>query len=215
MSQPIASINQPRIGTCPHGLPMGACPICNGMGGGGSSKPAENVRKPGEMTWSQCFAMGQMMKQAEARADARIQSPLHNALLAEQLQKNINTYINNVQQSLSVLQNSLPTPLANAVNALNQAIITPLLNVLAQIPKLVQALQNGLQNIRNVLAHVSEKLTAFFGEMKNFVNKKISDFVKSATKKVFKFFSLSIVDEEEDKDLKDKDFLQASSTKAD
>ena len=30
--------NNSRIGTCPHGLPMGACPICNGMGGGGSVK---------------------------------------------------------------------------------------------------------------------------------------------------------------------------------
>ena len=38
-----------RTGTCPHGLPPGACPICNGMGGGGGSSRV-NEHKPGELT---------------------------------------------------------------------------------------------------------------------------------------------------------------------
>ena len=37
MAATVARGSNNRIGTCPHGLPMGACPICNGMGGGGGS----------------------------------------------------------------------------------------------------------------------------------------------------------------------------------
>ena len=49
--------NNSRVGTCPHGLPLGACPICNGMGSGGAKK-ADFSAKPGEMSWSQCAAIG-------------------------------------------------------------------------------------------------------------------------------------------------------------
>ena len=35
MSFGAVQTNSARVGTCPHGLPLGACPICNGMGGGG------------------------------------------------------------------------------------------------------------------------------------------------------------------------------------
>lgn len=211
MSQPVAGLNT-RIGTCPHGMPMGACPICNG-GGGGSTKPAENVRKPGEMSWSQCFAAGQLMKQAEARAEARLQSPLNNVLLAERMQQNISNYTNNVQQLISILRNTLPPAMAKTLDILNQLIITPFLNILAKIPKVIKAIQNAAENIRNTLINVAEKLTAFFGEIKNFVNKKISDFTKKATKKLFAFFSLTGMDEEED--IETEDFLEVFTNKKD
>ena len=38
MTASLSRASHNKIGTCPHGLPMGACPICNGMGGGGSVK---------------------------------------------------------------------------------------------------------------------------------------------------------------------------------
>lgn len=211
MSQPLAGLNT-RIGTCPHGLPMGACPICSG-GGGGSSKPMDNVRKPGEMSWSQCFAAGQLMKQAEARAEAKLQSPLNNILLAERLSRSISNYTNNVQQLISILRNTLPPAMAKTLDILNQVIITPFLNLLAKIPKVIQAFQNAMENIRNSLLNVAEKLTAFFGEIKNFVNKKISDFTKKATKKLFAFFSLTGMDDEEDTET--RDFLEVFTNQKD
>lgn len=209
MSQPVAGLNT-RIGTCPHGMPMGACPICNG-GGGGSSKATDNVRKPGEMSWSQCFAAGQLMKQAEARAEARLQSPLNNIALAEKIQQNISNYTNNVQQLITILKNTLPPAMAKTIDILNQLIITPFLNLIAKIPKIIQAFQNAMENVRNTLINVAEKLTAFFGEVKNFVNKKISDFTKKATKKLFAFFSLTGMDEEEE--IETKDFLEVFTNK--
>ena len=62
MSLPINNnVNTKPPGTCPHGLPVGACPICSGMGGGGAKK-ADSTAKPGEMSWNECYAIGQMMK---------------------------------------------------------------------------------------------------------------------------------------------------------
>lgn len=209
MTQPIGA-STPRIGTCPHGLPPGACPICSGSGGGGGVRQNNRTSKPGEMTWSQCFAMGILMKQAQARVEAKINSPLYNAMLAEQMQRNINSYIKNVQQTVNMLQNLLPAPLANTLQALNKSVITPLLNTLAKIPQLMQSIQNGLANIRNTIMQAAEKLASFFGELKNFVKKKVSDFLKQTTKKLFKLFSLETVSEDEDEEI--KDFFQIFSS---
>ncbi|MDD3238165.1 MAG: hypothetical protein PHV37_08735 [Candidatus Gastranaerophilales bacterium] len=211
MPQPITGINQPRIGTCPHGLPMGACPICNGMGGGGSTKQSNNVRKSGEMTWSQCFAMGVMMKQSQARAEAQIEAQ-QQQLLA-QISKNITTYISNVRQSIQILQNSLPPVLAKGIMALNAVIVTPLLTVLEQIPKLLNKIQSFIQDVRNMILQVVEKLANLYGEMKNFINKKISDFLKKTTKKIFKLFSLETIDEDDDEINTQKEDLETNTAK--
>lgn len=50
MKLPLSPINKSKIGTCPHGLPQGACPICSGMGGGGGARKVE-TKGAGEMTW--------------------------------------------------------------------------------------------------------------------------------------------------------------------
>jgi hypothetical protein len=73
------------------------------------------------MTWSQCFAAGQLMKQAETRAEAKIQAS--NILLSEQLSRSITNYTNNVQQLISILKNTLPPSMSKVVDVLNQIII--------------------------------------------------------------------------------------------
>ena len=57
MSLTAVQTNSARVGTCPHGLPLGACPICIGMGGGGMKKPDVSAT-PGEMSWNECAAIG-------------------------------------------------------------------------------------------------------------------------------------------------------------
>ena len=37
-------INSTKIGSCPHGLPMGACPICSGILQPNEISPAMSVR---------------------------------------------------------------------------------------------------------------------------------------------------------------------------
>lgn len=60
MSLTAIQSNNSKIGTCPHGLPQGACPICSGMSGG--MKKTDFSAKPGEMSWNECAAIGAFLK---------------------------------------------------------------------------------------------------------------------------------------------------------
>ena len=71
----VQATNNSRIGTCPHGLPLGACPICNGMGGG--AKKADFSAKPGEMSWNECAAIGAFLK-AQKMAKLQRQQDVEN-----------------------------------------------------------------------------------------------------------------------------------------
>ena len=118
MATSVSRATNNKIGTCPHGLPMGACPICNGMGGGGSVK---RDNKPREMTWNECYAIGQMLKaQKLARENTQ------KMYVAQDMQ----AYLNRLQTQLVALKNmvlnSLPKPIANAINAQLAKIFTNL-----------------------------------------------------------------------------------------
>ncbi len=179
-----------RIGTCPHGMPIGACPICNGSSGGSRTK------SPGEMTWSQCFAAGIMMKNKREAAQERKESALHNIDVAINMKQGIEKISNNIKQTISILQNSLPEPLSKIVTLFNQILIKPLLSILDKIPQVMQTIKTMGENIRLLISQVCEKLTAFFGEVQNFINRKFSDSIKKATKKVFGFLFRQGMDEE-------------------
>ena len=58
MSTNVQSVSSIKSGTCPHGMAPGACPICSGMGGGGSSRVGERPQKAGEMSYHQCAMIG-------------------------------------------------------------------------------------------------------------------------------------------------------------
>ena len=68
------STTKSNTGTCPHGLPIGACPICNGMGGGLKSQKADFSAKPGEMSWNECAAIGAMMRAAKLQKQLNAQA---------------------------------------------------------------------------------------------------------------------------------------------
>lgn len=188
-----------RIGTCPHGLPLGACPICNGMGGGGSVK---RDNKPKEMSWNECYAIGQMLK---AQKQARIHT--QQMFAAQTLQahlENLQTQINAMK--LALFNSSLPKPVAKAAAMMLDMVAMPLV-------KVVQAVNNAIQNmsanlskameaVKQKLVDIMDKLTAVFGEAKAFVEKKISDKLKELKKKIFNLFGLSGADNEEDEELK-------------
>ena len=78
----VAPYNQTVQNTakCPHGFPVGACPICSGMGGGGKSKDRDKARVPGEMTYNECLAeWHRMQAQKEAKQQAKLQAQLDRA----------------------------------------------------------------------------------------------------------------------------------------
>ena len=208
MPSSISGMTQIKPGTCPHGLPVGTCPICNGKMAGSASKNSRPVS--GQMTWSECFSMGQMMRAQSQRAQDNHLQQIQNIKLINALTDKISSITSNISSIIAVFQKSLPVPLANFVGILNRFVLSPVMNFLNQIPKLMEAIQNGLENVRNFVSQIAEKLVTVIGEFKNFVSKKLSDFAKTVKKKFFKLFSLFLVDNEEDGE--NKEFLEVNKS---
>lgn len=179
--------NSARVGTCPHGLPLGACPICNGMGGGGGMRKADFSAKPGEMSWNECAAIGAFLK-AQQNAKLQHQQDIQN--FAQQAIAFQNA-MNNASQRISVLSQfvaaNTPAIIAKPVNFILNTVIGGMLNAVKSLPQTIQA---AIQNLGQKLADISDKLVAVYGEIKTAIAKKISETVNELKKKVKSLFSI-------------------------
>ena len=178
---------------------MGACPICNGMGGGGSVK---KDNKPKEMTWNECYAIGQMQK---AKKEARLHTQQMFAAQTQQAHlNNLQTQINALK--LAILNSSLPKPVAQALTAVLDTVITPMAKAVQTINNTIQNLTNNIakavDSFKQKIADITDKLTAMLGEAKAAIEKKISDKLKDMKKKLFGLFGLAQADNEEDEEVK-------------
>jgi len=195
-------IKHAAIGTCPHGLPMGACPICSGSGGGGGAKKA--TAPVGEMSWDECFAVGQMMKAQKLSQLQKNQAPQTQLNLSFEgklanFAQNIANFSSKIAIFSQKLQNSLPPVLAKTIALITNKILLPMMNVIRDVMLLIQ---KALVQIEQKLADISDKLTAIFGELKNSIEKKLSDKFTDFKKKAKSFFGIfepKEIDEEENK----------------
>lgn len=186
MSLGAVKTNSSRVGTCPHGLPLGACPICNGMGGGGAKK-ADFSAKPGEMSWNQCAAIGAFLKAQKMAKQVKEQDAMNFAQRAQAFQTalmNSSQRIANIAQFIS--QNT-PQIIAKPINFVLNTIIGGIVRTIANIP---MAISNVIQAIQQKIADISDKLTAIMGELKASIDKKISDAFKIVKKKIKSIFAI-------------------------
>lgn len=179
--------NNSRIGTCPHGLPIGSCPICNGMGGGGGVKKADFSAKPGEMSWNECAAIGAFLK-AQANAKAQRQNDIQNyAIQLQTFQASMDSARARIAQMSQLISNTMPAIIAKPVNLILNTIIGGTINLIKSIPTVIS---NTIQNFQQKLADISDKLTAMMGELKAAIEKKISETFNEFKKKVKSLFSI-------------------------
>ncbi len=186
MSLGAVQTNSARVGTCPHGLPLGACPICNGMGGGGMKK-ADFSAKPGEMSWNECAAIGAFLK---AQQNAKLQKQQDAQTFAQNVQAFQNALMNSSQKLANIAQfftNNTPVIIAKPVNFVLNTVLGGIIRTIASIPT---AISNTIQTIQQKLADISDKLTALMGELKASIEKKISEAFKDLKKKVKSLFSI-------------------------
>lgn len=198
------SVQKSKIGTCPHGLPQGACPICNGIGGGGAARKTDP--HAGEMSWDECFAIGQMLKAqklAQQQRDIAMQARLHAP-------PNTQSKLENISQKLAVYAEKLADFVQRARTqaipgifskplVLAAKLAIPVLSILKNVPA---AIQKTINFIKGKLADITDKLNALFGEAKAAEDKKISDRLKDFKKKfksLFEIFSPHDVKNEEEK----------------
>ena len=187
MSLTAVKTNSSRVGTCPHGLPLGACPICNGMGGGGGMKKADFSAKPGEMSWNECAAIGAFLK-AQQQAKLARQQDAQN--FAQNVQAFQNSLMNASQKLANIGQFMLtnaPAVIAKPVNFVLNTVLGGIVRTIASMPA---AITNALQTIQQKIADISDKLTAMIGEFKTAINKKISEAFSDLKKKVKSIFSI-------------------------
>ena len=174
-----------RIGTCPHGLPLGACPICNGMGGG--AKKADFSAKPGEMSWNECAAIGAFLKaqrMAKQAKEADFQAQVQNLI---RFQNTMAKAVQNASQFALMIQSSTPAIIAKPIVFVVNNIVVNGLNALKNFPTFVS---NFVQNLSQKLADITDKLTAIYGELKASIAKKISEPLKDLKKKIKSIFSI-------------------------
>lgn len=195
MATSVSRASNNKIGTCPHGLPLGACPICNGMGGGGGSVKKNN--KPAEMSWNECYSIGQMMK-AQKLAKQHTQQ-----MFAAQ---DLRSHLNNLQTQINAMKmaalTNLPRPIAKAVTVLADMVLTPMVKVLQTVvdgmKNLTVAVTKAIDNIKQKIVDIADKLTAMFGEAKAAIQKKIDEKFKDIKKKIFNLFGIVGAENEED-----------------
>jgi hypothetical protein len=182
-----------KAGSCPHGLPLGACPICNGMAGGNSTTKRDVPRNVGEMSYNQCLAIGAMLKaQKQARAQAKeaqqnyVQSMINFSKSVAQLHQKI-------LDISSIISKSAPNFISKPMNFI-------LTNIIGRVLNLVQNLPTAIVSFSQKFVDISDKLVAVFGEIKASIKEKVSKFISNVKKKlksIFSVFCTSEVDDEE------------------
>ena len=178
--------NNLRVGTCPHGLPLGACPICNGMGSGGAKK-ADFSAKPGEMSWNECAAIGAFLK---AQQNAKLQRQQDAQNFAQNVQAFQQTMANAHQRLVSLAQfvnNTMPAIIAKPINFVLNTVLANAVNIIKNIPTNIA---NTIQAFSQKLADISDKLTAMYGELKAAIQKKVSETLNEFKKKVKSLFAI-------------------------
>lgn len=200
----LSSVQKQKIGTCPHGLPQGACPVCLGMGGGGggSLKKANNS---GEMSWDECYAVWQQMLKAKEIAQqkkldaiqAQMQTPVNFTAKLDKAAQKIAHIIEKLSDLIQKAQAS--TNIFSKLAAFGAKISIPILNVIKNVSIIAQKTINFIQQ---KLADITDKLNAMFGEIKASTEKKVSDKLKDFKKKFKSIFGISEPEDIDDEEKK-------------
>ena len=159
-----------KTGTCPHGAPLGGCPICNGMGGGGLKK-ADHTAKPGEMSWNECAAIGAMLR---AQRAAKAQSKQDAVMFTQKIiafEKNIVNIMQKVADISNAVSKTFPPIVSVPINIVLSKFFGGVLSLIKNIPSFVQ-------NFAQQIADISDKLAAVYGEIKDSISKKIGETMK-------------------------------------
>lgn len=169
-----AHITHSKIGTCPHGMPQGACPICSGMAGGNSTTKRDVPRNVGEMTYNQCAAIGAMLKaQKAAKQRAHIAEQTRLISLA-QFAKTLANLPEKIASLTTQISQTMPAIIAKPVNFVLTHVIARIVNVIPVIAA--------------KFTDISDKLTALIGEAKAAITKTASEIWNKVKKKIKLFF---------------------------
>ncbi|MEI8377472.1 MAG: hypothetical protein WCF95_02940 [bacterium] len=193
MVTPIISNVSINRGTCPHGNPIGACPICNGGGGGGGAI-ASTLKKDtvqGGMTWNECFAYLRMVQRQKQNMQDEKQFQTNSLMNFIQNNRIVQFMAANMATISTFLQINIAQPITNFANRVFSAITSPIANLVKAITNtpLANTLKNLAEKIQKNLVDISNKIASMIGEPIMAAAKFISDNWQKLKAKKFMFFS--------------------------
>jgi len=190
----IANVSMNR-GTCPHGNPIGACPICNGGGGGGGGGSVTSSYKkdtvPGGMTWNECFAYARMQNTQKQHVQDERQFNISALMNFVQANKIGQFMENKMTTVMTFLQINIARPISNLANRIFSAITSPVANLAKAIANtaLADSIKNFAEKIQKNVTDISNKIASMVGEPVMAAAKFISDAWQKLKSKKFSFFS--------------------------
>lgn len=196
---------QNNLNKCPHGFPVGTCPICSGHGG--PSKDKNKPRVPGEMSYNECMAVWLKMRAArEAKIQERIDKleAARERLIMNRIMANLDNIVSKFSKLLDkVTPSFIKTPINAAAVFLLRAV-----NFVSKVPLfLANTLQNAVQTVKNIYSTISnfitstsEKLASVFGEVKNFIKAQVEKKIKKPLKTLLSLFCESDEEDGEDRE---------------
>lgn len=186
---PVAGVQTNNVsgGTCPHGLPHGACPICSGGMGSASQKKADFSAKPGEMSWNECAAIGAMMRAAKLRKQMNAQAQENRLMQIANFERTMMNTSQKLAQLAVLVTNNLPSAVAKPISAVINKVLVPVLNAMKNVPVNIM---KSLDAMRQKVFDIQDKLNAMFGELKNSIEKKVSETLANFRKKVRLLFQV-------------------------
>lgn len=203
-----AGAGKVNTGTCPHGMSPGACPICSGMGGGGSTRMGERPQKAGEWSYHQCAMIGAMMRAREQRLEAHEKNLLNHALQLLEFQQNLEKM---AQKMIDFINQSstgfILKPVAYTISNIVVGGVNNLIKGIAAVLNVISNIKDKLSQIKQKLVDIQDKLNAIFGEAKAFIEKKVSEIVstvKSKLEGLFKIFKRNNTKDDDTKIDEDK-----------
>jgi len=186
MVAPITSIAVNR-GLCPHGLPFAACPICSGKSGGASAAGGSSK----EMTWDECYAVGQRLKAEAQRTQDANRYNADTLALALQSNKTYQAIAARVAIIADFMQRNFVAPISNFLSNVVNFVTRPIINFVNSIlnSPMVMAMKQVAANIQKGFSNICDKLAAVIGEPMMAVAQFAAEVWNKLTPKKFLFFA--------------------------
>jgi len=146
-------------------------------------RKADFSAKPGEMSWNECAAIGAFLKAQKNAQIQRQQDAQNFANMQRAFQNSLLNASQRIANFVQIFSQKMPAIISKPLGfVLNNFVAKPI-SFVANIP-------NVFSNISQKIVDISDKLTAMMGELKNSVEKKISDAFSNLKKKIKSLFSI-------------------------
>ena len=149
------------------------------------------------MSYHECAMIGAMMRAREAQQKLHEESVAHRIEMLKFFEQNMAKLADNFANFIKTNQNNF-----KFINISINIVVIPIINTLRIISNIIINVEQKFIQIKEKFIDIQDKLNAIFGELKVFIEKKVSEFVsviKTKFKNLFKIFKRNNTENKEKK----------------